>query len=190
MPTDRAQHLDPAASVPPPPGQLATGGVVHEPALPDLDGGCTMPRMRSDRVLEILNASSAASRAQQEVARLIREEAYERGLAEGRRQATEGWRREWGASFNNGASTWVSTDEDAARQLAARYDSPTVTVVSRLVGPWEPTEQAEPVREGEALGVTDEQRNDLHKHFGDLQDLIGGLRQQRTEQTEATDDQR
>ncbi len=44
-------------------------------------------RMDGARMLEILNASSAAQNAQREVARLIRREAYDRGLAEGLRAA-------------------------------------------------------------------------------------------------------
>lgn len=68
--------------------------------------------------------------------------AYTRGVAEGRRQATEGLTREWGVAYP--ARRWplsFDTDESEARAFADRGDDR--SVVSRLVGPWEPTEQAE-----------------------------------------------
>jgi cation transport ATPase len=43
----------------------------------------------ADALLNIANLSSMAQRAQHAVARAIRDEAYERGVAEGRRQAAE-----------------------------------------------------------------------------------------------------
>ncbi len=219
-------------------------------------------RMDSARLLEILNASSAAQNAQREVARLIRKEAYDRGLAEGlrqraaridaltraayedgrgdgrvegRSQATDGWEREWAVRLRDGSQ--LEPDGEVYVRAHARAEGPNGTVVSRLVGPWEPTKQAPcptcsgliretvgmvcqtcgtdyepaeqaearctcpqfdvtihgdpprsdtmknydaacpacpaPVREGEALGVIDDQRNDPYKHFGDMRDRIG-----------------
>jgi hypothetical protein len=81
--------------------------------------------------------------------------AYERGIfdagvAEGLRQATEGWEREWGVDLADGGDIWCSANEPAARQVAAHHASPRARVVSRLVGPWEPAEQrkAPPGHEG------------------------------------------
>lgn len=62
-----------------------------------------------------------------------------RFFAEGRRQAIEGWDREW--SLNGSAFTGLSGDEARIRGLAAA--NPELTVVSRLVGKWEPAEQSE-----------------------------------------------
>jgi hypothetical protein len=66
-------------------------------------------------------------------------------VVEGRRQATEGWEREWGA---RGADGWVFGVEDGegeqrARAVAAWPKDRPSTVVSRLVGPWEPAEQTQ-----------------------------------------------
>lgn len=61
----------------------------------------------------------------------------EQGVVEGRRQATEGWEREWGVSADAGVYVYP-TERDArdavGRDLRGR-------VVSRLVGPWETAEQ-------------------------------------------------
>jgi hypothetical protein len=73
--------------------------------------------------------------------------AYERGVAEGRRQATEGWDREW--AFENRANLTIPIAGDdvlrfeamiAQRQAAGEE---TGRLVSRLVGPWEPAEQTQ-----------------------------------------------
>jgi hypothetical protein len=64
--------------------------------------------------------------------------AYERGL----REATEGWDREWLVNHPpyGGADCFVT--EGLAREEAARVGRP---VFVRLVGPWEPAGQPEPV---------------------------------------------
>lgn len=67
-----------------------------------------------------------------------------RGIAEGLRQATEGWEREWGVSAD--AGVYVYPDQRAARETSLHSDWGR-PVVSRLVGPWEPAEQPEPARE-------------------------------------------
>ena len=59
-------------------------------------------------------------------------------VAEGRRQATEGWDRQW--AVQTPAMILPIDEEDRVRRHAARSDD--YRVVSRLVGPWEPTEQA------------------------------------------------
>lgn len=68
---------------------------------------------------------------------------FERGVAEGRRQATEGWERQWGVElpplFGDEAGVHLCEDEALAHHVALR--EPESRVVSRLVGPWEPTEQ-------------------------------------------------
>lgn len=77
---------------------------------------------------------------------------YERGVAEGRRQATEGWDREWRVDLGGG---WpehpCDSEADAHRVAAAR---PGRSVVSRLVGPWEPAEQAAPTCTCPMIDVT------------------------------------
>lgn len=66
---------------------------------------------------------------------------YEEGLAEGRRQATEGWERSWGVDTPSGPIG--CDDEEDARGYAALPGWG--HVVSRLVGPWEPVEQPDPI---------------------------------------------
>lgn len=82
------------------------------------------------------------------------EAAYERGVAEGRRQATEGWERKWGVwlSESPGVPAGVGDnhyeDEVEAREMAEWFLGLGWTEakpVSRLVGPWETAEQATPV---------------------------------------------
>lgn len=80
--------------------------------------------------------------------------AHARGVAEGRRQATEGWEREWGVIFE---PDWYPDPEDTSRHIPIPRDDESHTdwtvgqhpdrprrKVSRLVGPWEAAEQAEP----------------------------------------------
>jgi hypothetical protein len=64
---------------------------------------------------------------------------------EGRRQATEGWEREWGTRYAIAQADFVRehASEADARGWAERVAG--ADVVSRLVGPWEPDEQHEPV---------------------------------------------
>lgn len=74
--------------------------------------------------------------------------AYARGRERGRRQATEGWGREWAVALpeerHDEGPIWHCADEDEARKAAASAFGG--SVVSRLVGPWEPAEQPEPAR--------------------------------------------
>src|SRR6185369_9942045 len=77
--------------------------------------------------------------------------AYERGLAEGRRQATEGWEREhlWGVVLDHGDEPQYKcgSEEDARSFALTRPGSRVVRqTTARLVGPWEPAEQPEPVK--------------------------------------------
>lgn len=68
--------------------------------------------------------------------------AYERGIAEGLRQATEGWEREYAVRYPDGY-VYDDVTEAAAREIVVHW--PHRVVVSRLVGPWEPAaEQPEP----------------------------------------------
>lgn len=64
-------------------------------------------------------------------------------VAEGRRQATEGWDREWGFTELGGAVDACDGEAEARRFATYRKGR---TVVSRLVGPWEAAEQAQPSR--------------------------------------------
>ena len=65
-------------------------------------------------------------------------------VAEGRRQATEGWEREWGLALHGHPGQCV-LNEHAARGIAADPTAPADTkVLSRLVGPWEAAEQTQP----------------------------------------------
>ena len=62
-----------------------------------------------------------------------------RGIAEGLRQATEGWEREWGNDSPKFLAVRRTREEAEARDRKAL--NPSLVVVSRLVGPWEPAEQ-------------------------------------------------
>lgn len=66
---------------------------------------------------------------------------WSQGIAEGRRQATEGWDREWGVQFLPDGHVFAADDEAEAHNTANRDVQR--FVVSRLVGPWEPAEQPE-----------------------------------------------
>jgi hypothetical protein len=63
---------------------------------------------------------------------------------QGRRQATEGWEREWGVRDKDGY-VFREQDEGEAHRLAALVADaePIATVVSRLASRWEPAEQPE-----------------------------------------------
>lgn len=62
----------------------------------------------------------------------------------GRRQATEGWQREWGAQYRN--DSWVqATFDDEGQAVAYAAEAIGHRAVSRLVGPWEPAEQPDPI---------------------------------------------
>ncbi len=78
------------------------------------------------------------------------DERLEEVRAEGRHQATEGWEREWGLILHGHPQCVMN--EHAARGIAADPRAGVeATVVSRLVGPWEPAEQRVPA-EGENHG--------------------------------------
>lgn len=66
-------------------------------------------------------------------------------IADGRRQATEGWERQWAFRTSAGITIPVSED-DALRYEAWNVQQhalglPAGEVLARLVGPWEPVEQ-------------------------------------------------
>jgi hypothetical protein len=77
-------------------------------------------------------------------------DAHERGVAEGRRQATEGWEREWAFEHRYGRTTYDT--ETNARMAAAEQGR---TVVSRLAGPWEPAEQPDAFAETQRAAAAD-----------------------------------
>lgn len=84
--------------------------------------------------------------------------AYERGVAEGRRQATEGWDREWGARWMQDAvdptdDVFPCHDEADARDLQERSGGYR-RAESRLVGPWEAAELAKPTCTCPLIDVT------------------------------------
>lgn len=62
--------------------------------------------------------------------------------AEGRRQATEGWEREWGAQYRD--DSWVQATFDREAE-AVEFAASALghRAVSRLVGPWEPAGQTQ-----------------------------------------------
>jgi hypothetical protein len=98
-------------------------------------------RREIDRLRALLELAEQHARdTQDELVPEAADEAYQRGLADGRAQATEGWEREWAVAFAD--KTWPPNDsEQSARTFAALYADG--QVVSRLVGPWEPAEQTE-----------------------------------------------
>lgn len=58
----------------------------------------------------------------------------------GRRQATEGWEREWAVRLRDGSQ--LKPDGEVYIRARARAEGANGTVVSRVVGPWEQAEQA------------------------------------------------
>ncbi len=85
-----------------------------------------------------------------EIIRVVLTATWQSAVAEGRRQATEGWEREWGYTWGERkAAAWCRSEADARRFAALDL---TRTVVSRLVGPWEHASRAE-VPEGACLTV-------------------------------------
>lgn len=82
-----------------------------------------------------------AQRAQLAQLRDERDAAHAAGVAAGRRQATEGWKREWGVEVSGGGVTRCG-DEGGARWVAEHEGG---RVVSRLVGSWEPAEVTSPL---------------------------------------------
>jgi hypothetical protein len=74
---------------------------------------------------------------------------YEEGLAEGRRQATQGWERHLRWRTAEGSTTDLIEPNVAAyvgmsRRLERQYEYAPGELQQRLVGPWEPAEQPEP----------------------------------------------
>lgn len=63
------------------------------------------------------------------------------GRAEGRRQVTADWKREWGIRYADGAPVGAEESEAEARRVAALWGWP-YEAVSRVVGQWETAEQA------------------------------------------------
>ncbi len=129
----------------------------HDGDHAECDGAPTWPRAA---LAEAIVRSVAPTRADLERAE---QAAYERGVAEGRRQATDGWRRDWGVIMepdwysdpDDPASHWPQDcdDEEDARRLIHRGSGRGRTLVSRLVGQWEPAEQAEPDLPSERLSA-------------------------------------
>jgi hypothetical protein len=71
---------------------------------------------------------------------------WEAGVAEGRRQATEGWERQWAVEMVDGPPYQVD-DEDHARWHVDR--GYTTGVLYRLVSPWKAAEQNVPAEGGD-----------------------------------------
>lgn len=70
--------------------------------------------------------------------------ALDQAREQGRRQATEGWEREWGVDLHGTGGQCVM-NEHAARGIAADPSAPVgAKVLYRLVGSWETDEQPEP----------------------------------------------
>lgn len=115
-------------------GPFATGGIV-EGDMPGPDGGCTMPPKLGVDLRQAFDGTTwnLIGPTQADV-----DAAYERGVAEGRRQATEGWEREWAVRFPPPVGLQAGYTEAEARAANGRGDA---IAVSCLVGPWEPAEQ-------------------------------------------------
>ena len=110
---------------------LAEAGVTE--ALGEHDGNRTVGR-------HVLDALAAAHRLRMTPAELdhLMRGAYQDGKGDGRRQATAGWGREWQMEMPQPGAGWISIAESQVGIYAG------LTRRSRLVGPWEPVEQAEP----------------------------------------------
>jgi len=74
----------------------------------------------------------------------LRDRAYERAVAEGRRQATGGWERHWGVANEHEVHPAINQADAEEWSLLPGWGH----VVSRFVGPWEPVEQPEQPRTG------------------------------------------
>lgn len=103
--------------------------------LDNLVGG---PNRRFNAAVRELAGLFGARKGGKTTAARIVKEIYDAGEADGRRQATEGWERGFGIRYPDGVV--IDMSESAAREIA--YRQPSRTVVSRLVGPWEPAEEA------------------------------------------------
>lgn len=111
--------------------------------------GLAAGQAERDQLRRLHEATEAALEHAEQYARdlqddgVLTEEAREQGIAEGRRQATEGLAREWGVELSDEdeGRVWPADDEADAREYVVRV--PSHRVVSRLVGPWETAEQPE-----------------------------------------------
>lgn len=104
------------------------------------DRGLAKGRRQVDTPCEACQAPMTLTACLSCVTREALERGRAEGIAEGRRQATEGWEREW---LIETPQWWTSTvAETDARQLHARHGG---KLTSRLVGPWEPAEQTDPL---------------------------------------------
>jgi hypothetical protein len=70
---------------------------------------------------------------------------FNAGRERGLREATEGWEREWGLDLHGRGASCVLSERDARGIAAGCPDHLKAEVFSRLVGPWEPADQLEPV---------------------------------------------
>lgn len=118
---------------------LATGGVVG-PASEAPDQHAPAEALRA--AADAFDAAHARTLDQHQITAAIADAVWPLALTEGRRQATEGWEREWGAQYRD--DSWVQATFDSEAE-AVEFAAGAIghRAVSRLVGPWEPTEQAE-----------------------------------------------
>lgn len=90
-------------------------------------------------------AADAAAYAETTWFRAAVEAAYARGIAEGRRQATEGWERQWGFKHADDSQPEpCGRCEGVLQGTLAAGRAPDSDTFSRLVGPWETAEHPEP----------------------------------------------
>jgi hypothetical protein len=130
------------------PGRLGSAPASEEPARPACPACATQPHIEPDANHIHRTDYGFLLYAPGEVLGFI-EEVHARGVSEGRRQATEGWKREWGVDLHGRGAQCV-LDEHAARGIVAGCpDDLDPKVFARLAGPWEPAEQ--PARELSAV---------------------------------------
>lgn len=94
-------------------------------------------RGKAEGAAELARVQALLDIAQQRSIMVLKnaKDAYERGL----REATEGWGHEWAFEHRYG---WTQYDTERDARNAAAVQGR--TVVSRLVGPWEPAAQPKP----------------------------------------------
>jgi hypothetical protein len=111
------------------------------------DTDAAYERGKAEHAAELARVEALLDHAVQHSIMVVKtgKDAYERGLAEGRRQATEGWERKWAVQTPEGLMIPVREHDGLASMVLQAEQRAaglrTGTTHSRLVGPWEPAGQ-------------------------------------------------